>query len=104
MTSISGGQATIFGFDISDPNHMDEIRKMTGICPQHDVLFDELTPREHLQYFGRIRGLDESLLDEEVDHILADISLQDKADSVAEKLSGGQKRKLSVGIALIGDP
>ena len=34
---------------------MNEIRKMTGICPQHDVLFDELTPREHLQFFARIR-------------------------------------------------
>jgi hypothetical protein len=34
---------------------MEEIRKMTGICPQHDVLFDELSPREHLQFFARIR-------------------------------------------------
>jgi ATP-binding cassette subfamily A (ABC1) protein 5 len=34
---------------------MEEIRKMTGICPQHDVLFDELTAREHLQFFARIR-------------------------------------------------
>ena len=36
-------------------DHMEEIRKMTGICPQHDVLFDELSPREHLQFFARIR-------------------------------------------------
>ena len=34
---------------------MEEIRKMTGICPQHDVLFDELTIREHLEFFARIR-------------------------------------------------
>lgn len=40
---------------MTDPNDMDEIRKITGICPQHDVLFDELTPREHLQFFARIR-------------------------------------------------
>ncbi len=40
---------------MTDPNDMDEIRKMTGICPQHDVLFDELTATEHLQFFARIR-------------------------------------------------
>ena len=34
---------------------MDEIRKLTGICPQHDVLFDELTPTEHLIFYARIR-------------------------------------------------
>ena len=39
----------------SNHDEMAEIRKMTGVCPQHDVLFDELTPREHLQYFARIR-------------------------------------------------
>ena len=34
---------------------MDEIRKLTGMCPQHDVLFDELTPTEHLIFYARIR-------------------------------------------------
>ena len=42
-------------YDVTDSNDMEEIRKMTGICPQHDVLFDELTPREHLTFFARIR-------------------------------------------------
>ncbi|XP_023324416.1 ATP-binding cassette sub-family A member 9 [Eurytemora carolleeae] len=104
MTSASGGSAHIFGYDISDPDQMEIVRRMTGICPQHDVLFDELTPREHLQYFGRIRGIEEENLEEEVESILKDIDLLDKGDSRTDKLSGGQKRKLSVGIALIGDP
>eukprot|EP00095_Tigriopus_kingsejongensis_P007732 maker-scaffold200_size264178-snap-gene-0.9 protein:Tk07732 transcript:maker-scaffold200_size264178-snap-gene-0.9-mRNA-1 annotation:"atp-binding cassette sub-family a member 5" len=104
MTSTTSGTADIFGFDVADDNQMEEIRKMTGICPQHDVLFDELTPREHLTFFARIRGMSEDEIPEEVDSILKDISLEDKADSVAVNLSGGQKRKLSVGIALIGDP
>lgn len=55
MTSVTSGSADIFGYDISDANDMEEIRKMTGICPQHDILFDELTPREHLQFFARTR-------------------------------------------------
>ena len=44
------------------------------------------------------------MINTEVDTILADIDLKDKANAIASKLSGGQKRKLSVGIALIGDP
>lgn len=55
MTSPSSGTANICGYDIKDQNQMEEIRKMTGICPQHDVLFDELTTMEHLQFFARIR-------------------------------------------------
>ncbi|XP_059079473.1 cholesterol transporter ABCA5-like isoform X1 [Tigriopus californicus] len=104
MTSITSGSADIFGFDVTDSNQMEEIRKITGICPQHDVLFDELTPREHLTFFARIRGMEESEIPQEVESILKDTNLEEKADAVALNLSGGQKRKLSVGIALIGDP
>lgn len=48
--------------------------------------------------------MEESEIPQEVDSILKDTNLEEKADSVALNLSGGQKRKLSVGIALIGDP
>lgn len=41
---------------LSDTNQLEEIRRMTGVCPQHDVLFDQLTPREHLEFFAKIRA------------------------------------------------
>ena len=91
-------------FESSDANERHEIRRMTGVCPQHDVLFDQLTPREHLRFFGRIRGIPKDRLEPEVERTLKDIDLSNKGDTRAEKLSGGQKRKLSIGIALIGDP
>ncbi|PSN57079.1 ATP-binding cassette sub-family A member 5 [Blattella germanica] len=96
LTAPSAGTAFVFGYDIRDPNDMHTIRRMTGVCPQHDILFDLLTPKEHLEFFAAVRF--------EVSKTLRDIDLVDKANTFAKHLSGGQKRKLSVGIAVIGDP
>ncbi|XP_058795656.1 cholesterol transporter ABCA5-like isoform X2 [Phymastichus coffea] len=104
LTSPSSGTALIFGYDVRDSNDMHMVRSMTGVCPQHDILFDLLTPREHLEFFAAVRGIPRKQIGHEVKKTLKDIDLMDKADTFAKYLSGGQKRKLSVGIAIIGDP
>ncbi|CAL4074301.1 unnamed protein product, partial [Meganyctiphanes norvegica] len=104
MTTPTSGSASIFGLDITDQNDLAEIRSMTGVCPQHDILFMLLTPREHLTFFAKIRGVDENEVEAEVEKILEDVDLKSKGNTRAADLSGGQKRKLSIGIALIGDP
>ena len=71
-------------------------------CPQHDILFEKLTPAQHLKLFAGIKGA--ILSKEELDRLLSVVDLLDKRDSKAADLSGGQKRKLSVAIALMGDP
>ena len=55
LTSPTSGTAYIFGYDIRDPNDMTMIRRMTGVCPQHDILFDTLTAKEHLNFFAAVR-------------------------------------------------
>ena len=55
LTAPTSGTAYIFGYDVRDPNDMDEIRRMTGVCPQHDILFDNLTPKEHLEFFAAVK-------------------------------------------------
>ncbi|XP_037043268.1 ATP-binding cassette sub-family A member 9-like [Bradysia coprophila] len=104
LTSPSSGTAYVFGYDIRDPNDMTMIRRMTGVCPQHDILFDQLTAKEHLYFFAAVRGIPKSEIRDEVHKTLRDIDLQDTANLRVKNLSGGQKRKLSVGIAIIGDP
>ncbi|KYQ59358.1 ATP-binding cassette sub-family A member 5 [Trachymyrmex zeteki] len=104
LTAPTSGTALIFGYDVRDSNDMRAIRSMTGVCPQHDILFDLLTPREHLEFFAAVRGIPRSMIRHEVKKTLKDIDLVEKADTFARYLSGGQKRKLSVGIAIIGDP
>ncbi|XP_065570568.1 ABC-type organic anion transporter ABCA8-like [Artemia franciscana] len=104
VTSPSEGTAYIEGMDIRDPSSMKEIRKSFGVCPQHDILLDNLTPKEHLEFFARIRGVPEHEVEQMVSETLKDVDLTSKTNCKTGQLSGGQKRKLSIGIALIGDP
>ena len=95
------GTAIINGYNIL--TDMDLIRECIGICPQHNVLFGRLTVKEHLNFFMRLKGIhDRKIIKAEVDQMLSDMFLSDKRDTQASHLSGGMKRKLSVGIALIG--
>jgi len=90
------------GFDIiAQPA---SVRKLMGYCPQHDALHLKLTGRETLQFYGRLRGIPEERLTGMVNNLIERLSLGDYADREAGKYSGGNKRKLSVGIALIGNP
>jgi ABC-type multidrug transport system ATPase subunit len=75
---------------------------LTGICPQQNVLFPSLTVREHLRFFGSIKGLYGKKLQEEVERMIADVGLEPKRDAQSSSLSGGMKRKLQLAIALIG--
>ena len=54
----SKGKAICYGIDVFE--NMDRVREFMGICPQHDVLFDLLTPREHLDIFYDFKGGDPS--------------------------------------------
>ena len=77
-------------------------RKYLGICPQHDVLFDDLTVEEHLEMFCVFKSVSKDNIEEEITKILQDFNLLDKRYTKASNLSGGQKRKLSICIALVG--
>lgn len=65
----TSGTAEIYGYDISKPSDMPHLRNMFGVCLQQDILFDELSAEEHLQFFGRMKGIPEKLLKKEVDMI-----------------------------------
>lgn len=74
-----------------------------GVCPQHDILFDTLTVKEHLELFATFKGMDAKDIPQEVSKIIDDIDLREKQNDLSQNLSGGQKRRLSVGMAFIGN-
>ncbi|NXE48706.1 ABCAA protein, partial [Casuarius casuarius] len=104
LTLPSEGSATIYNSRLSEMADREEIREMVGICPQFNVQFEVLTVKENLQTFAEIKGIKSKEVKREVQNILELLDISNIQDTQAEKLSGGQKRKLSIGIALLGNP
>jgi ATP-binding cassette subfamily A (ABC1) protein 3 len=100
--SISRGTASLDGFDIK--TQMAAVRQRIGYAPQFDALIELMTGRELLQLHGRLRGIPEDHLEKEVNKLLQAFSLERYADKFCKTYSGGNKRKLSTGMALIGNP
>ncbi|XP_058835899.1 phospholipid-transporting ATPase ABCA3-like [Topomyia yanbarensis] len=100
LISPTSGTAIINGYDII--TEIDSVRNSLGICPQHNVLFDELTVSEHIEFFARLKGVSAKGIKHEVKHFVKALELTDKINIQSHTLSGGMKRKLSVGIALCG--
>ena len=102
MYEATEGKAIYDGINILESNNMDLFREKLGICPQHDTLFDDLNIREHLEMFSIFKGVDSNDVETEVNKILHDFQLEKIQYMIAKNLSAGQRRKLSIAIALIG--
>lgn len=90
--------------DISVVHHPRSARLSLGVCPQFTAIDSQMTVREHLVIYGRLKGLYRGEeLRRNVDDLMQATSLHVYADRLASKLSGGNQRKLSLAIALIGE-
>ncbi|KAE8576151.1 hypothetical protein XENTR_v10004068 [Xenopus tropicalis] len=104
MCPTSGGSATVCNYKLSNMRHLGEIKKRVGFCPQGDIKFDPLTVKENLTVFAMIKGIPSKEVAHKVQTVLSDLQMNDIENIEASKLSGGQKRKLTFGIAILGDP
>merc|ERR1712232_993638 len=101
LLTPSCGEVKILGLDVTDD--IEACRRLLGYCPQFDCLIDFMTTIEHIELFGRVKGLSGRDLAQAVQHQLDEMQLVKYRDRRAGTLSGGNKRKLSVSIALIGE-
>ena len=100
LISPTAGTCEIRG--LSSAQEMPIIRTFLGMCPQHNVLFPKLTVDDHMRCFAVLKGAVFGDLTAVVDEALREVGLFDKKDAIATTLSGGQKRKLSLAIAMLG--
>lgn len=87
--------------NVSVTKNLAAARQNLGVCPQIDAM-DQMTVREHLEFYAKIRGIPD--IQHNVNAVLAAVGLQAFESRMAFALSGGNKRKLSLGIALMGNP
>nr|XP_058969338.1 ATP-binding cassette sub-family A member 2-like [Pocillopora verrucosa] len=101
-TSMTAGNAYLNTHSIV--SEMQKVHKCMGYCPQFDALIDELTASEHLTLYARLRGIPGNELQSVVSWALKKLSLSRFANRPSKTYSGGNKRKLSTAMALIGNP
>ncbi|KIX09318.1 uncharacterized protein Z518_00397 [Rhinocladiella mackenziei CBS 650.93] len=87
--------------NVSVIRHRAQARSRLGVCPQFDAM-DTMTVSEHLEFYAKVRGVSHPR--HNVLAVMRSVGLEQYADRMAAKLSGGNKRKLSLGIALMGNP
>ncbi|CAM0910277.1 unnamed protein product [Alopecurus aequalis] len=100
----TSGTAYVHGMDIR--TDMNDIYANMGVCPQHDLLWETLTGKEHLLFYGRLKNLKGPELLKATDDSLKSVNLfhGGVGNKQVRMYSGGMKRRLSVAISLIGDP
>lgn len=98
------GNIYINGRSIS--SDFENIRNQLGYCPQIDAIFEELTVKENLEFYAAIKGVtsDKTIKENIISSLISELKLSEFTHKLSGQLSGGNKRKLSVAIAMIGNP
>jgi ABC-2 type transport system ATP-binding protein len=98
----TSGDATIGGYSITK-NPM-AVKGVIGVVPQELALYEDLTARENLLFWGQMYGLSGRSLNSRVDEVLQQIGLTDKAKNRVKTYSGGMKRRVNIGVGLLHKP
>uniref|UniRef100_A0A9J7ZV75 ATP-binding cassette, sub-family A (ABC1), member 4a n=1 Tax=Cyprinus carpio carpio TaxID=630221 RepID=A0A9J7ZV75_CYPCA len=99
---VTSGEAVVTGYSIL--TNILDVHQNMGFCPQFDAIDDLLTGREHLHLYARLRGVPESEISRVAEWGIQKLGLFEYAGCTAGTYSGGNKRKLSTAIAMIGCP
>ena len=102
VLEATSGDAMIGGFSLR--NEPGRVRELIGVCPQNLALYEELTAYDNLVFFGDMVGLGHRGARERADEILELIGLTERKKSRVATYSGGMKRRLNIGVALMGRP
>lgn len=105
MTGIfspTSGEAWVSGNSIL--SNIQRVQQLIGYCPQFDILWSDLTVEEHLTFYSRLKNVDRTIATSIVEKTLENIKLLKFRNFLVKELSGGMRRRLSLGISLVGNP
>ena len=98
----SGGDASIAGHSVT--SDAQAVKELIGVVPQDIALYPDMSARENLVFWGKMYGLSGAELHKRVDEVLELIALTDRQKDRVEKYSGGMKRRVNIGVALLHKP
>ncbi|MCE5209014.1 MAG: ATP-binding cassette domain-containing protein [Chloroflexi bacterium] len=98
----TAGDALIDGHSVTREPY--KVRSLIGVVPQELALYDDLTARENLVFWGQMYGLSGKALATRVDEVLQQIGLADRAGNRIKTYSGGMKRRVNIGVGLLHKP
>ncbi len=98
----TSGTAKVAGFDVE--NQADKVRQNVGFLSTATALYVRLTAKEMVQYFGRLHGLSEAELEKRINDIFKRLDMNEFSDQRCDKLSSGQKQKVSIARTMVNDP
>ena len=102
ISKPSSGEATVAGFDIA--KHSEMVKKNIGYMSQKFSLYDDLTIKENITFFGGIYGLSRKEIKEKTAVLIAELELEEVANQLVGALPLGWKQKLSFSVALLHEP
>lgn len=100
--TITSGEAFVQGINAN--SNRSKVNKVIGYCPQFDALLDELTGAETLEIFALIRGISRRDISDLSKCLANELNFQKHVNKKIREFSGGNKRKLSTALSLIGNP
>jgi len=102
LYAATSGEAVIAGHSVSKEPMA--VRNAIGVVPQDLALYEDLSARENLVFWGQMYGLSGKALKDRVEEVLAQIGLVDKANHRVKTYSGGMKRRVNIGVGLLHKP
>ncbi len=102
LLSPTAGEATIDGHSII--NAPLAVKQRIGVVPQEIALYETLTARQNLQFWGRMVGMEGRELNRRIDELLEQVELVDRAQERVATYSGGMKRRINIAVGLLHRP
>ncbi|MHA2503304.1 MAG: ABC transporter ATP-binding protein [Candidatus Kariarchaeaceae archaeon] len=98
----TSGSIKIMDYDV--PKDRKKVSRYIGIAPQDYSLYNDLTVRENIEFFAKLFSMKKKEITIRIDELLKILNLENKRDTIADELSGGMKRRLSIACALVHSP